>query len=58
MVLFLNDIFNAGKTPNTEHHPESIQQWVKEIVELDGDKKRKASIWFSRYCRGFVAKPF
>jgi hypothetical protein len=55
VVPFLNDIFNAAKTPNTNNHPESIQQWVKEIVELDEEKKRKASIWFSRYCLNSTA---
>ncbi|PSF37496.1 hypothetical protein C7H19_10025 [Aphanothece hegewaldii CCALA 016] len=47
---FLDDIFNKGKTPNTTNHPPSVQQWVKELVELDEEKKRKTSIWFSRYC--------
>lgn len=50
VISFLEDIFNRTQTPNTEHHLESIQQWVQELSELDGEKKRKASIWFSRYC--------
>ncbi|GFE69520.1 phage holin family protein [Chroococcus sp. FPU101] len=50
VVSFLEEIFNTGQTSNTQNHPESIQQWVKEILALDAEKKRKASIWFSRYC--------
>lgn len=50
IVPFLEEIFNTGQIPNTQNHPESIQKWVKEILALDPTEKRKASIWFSRYC--------
>ena len=46
LVLF----FKGAPTFSTEGLSETQQQWFQAMEALGGDKKRKAAIWFSRYC--------
>lgn len=50
MMPQLELFFKGAPTFSTDDLGETQQQWFQAMEALGGDKKRKAAIWFSRYC--------
>lgn len=46
----LDDYFKLAKIANTEKLSVGVQQWFKQITELNDDDTHQVSIWLSRYC--------
>ncbi len=46
----LNGYFKLAKIPDTEKLSVALQNWLKQITELDDEHRRAAEIWLSRYC--------
>ncbi len=46
----LDNYFKLAKIPDTDKLSVALQNWLKQIAELDDEHRRTAEIWLSRYC--------
>ena len=46
----LEAYFEESAFPNLDNFAPKLQNWWREIGQLDSDNKHKAAIWLSRYC--------
>lgn len=50
ILPLLDKYFRSAHSPDIKDFSVGIQQWFRQIRELNDDKTRKLAIWLSRYC--------